>query len=117
MFDMTVIVAAVLCYVNVLTAKCTGLQFDAYIQDALLHPQHTPAQRRQSLVDWEQASTCSPTAFNVKLFAVCSIVSHSPAEVFTCAAVIISGAAISSAAAAAAAECSNNEDSQDIFPR
>ena len=29
-------------------------EFDAYIQDALLNPAHSPEQRRQLLVDWEK---------------------------------------------------------------
>jgi len=29
-------------------------EFDAYIQDAILNPKHSPQQRRQLLLDWEQ---------------------------------------------------------------
>lgn len=35
-------------------------EFDAYIQDALVNPDYTPSQRRQLLIDWEQASLPFP---------------------------------------------------------
>ena len=34
-------------------------EFDAYIQDAMLNPEHSVEQRRQLLVDWEQVSMLS----------------------------------------------------------
>lgn len=63
----------------------TASQFDAYIQDALLHPQHTPAQRRQSLVDWEQgpsARLCHPREEHLlPLMVAAGAAEYSQAEV------------------------------------
>lgn len=45
------------------TTKTASQEFDAYIQDALLNPKHSPQQRRQLLLDWEQgpsARLCHP---------------------------------------------------------
>lgn len=44
-------------------ATSASKEFDAYIQDAMLNPEHSVAQRRQLLVDWEQgpsARACHP---------------------------------------------------------
>ncbi|KAA6425496.1 MAG: aromatic ring-opening dioxygenase catalytic subunit [Trebouxia sp. A1-2] len=46
------------------STKTASQEFDAYIQDALLNPEHSPQQRRQLLLDWEQgpsARLCHPT--------------------------------------------------------
>lgn len=41
-----------------LDCMCTATvqEFDAYIQDAMVNPKYTPQERRQLLLNWEQAS-------------------------------------------------------------
>ena len=45
---------------NFLLTGCLGLQeFDAYIQNALINPEHSPQQRRQLLAHWEEVRLCN----------------------------------------------------------
>lgn len=49
-------------------------EFDAYIQDALVNPDYTPSQRRQLLINWEQASSTPFPEMGISIAAQTAVV-------------------------------------------